>query len=107
MTEFHYLVLRGDLLQVVNQLSEEVAYEEPFRMTRMKGDPRALVYDPQHGQQWLYNDAEWSATWTEFRADGTATLVCVDESGNRLFHAEVDVDGGAELIEVYHPWHHQ
>ena len=61
----------------------------------------------EDGQQWLYNDAEWSATWTEFRADGTATLVCVDESGNRLFHAEVDVDGGAELIEVYHPWHHQ
>jgi hypothetical protein len=56
VTEFHYLVLRGDLLQIVNQLSEDVAYEEAFRMTRLKGDPRALIYDPHRGQQWLYTD---------------------------------------------------
>jgi len=56
LTEFHFMLLYDDQLQVVNQLSSEVVFDEPFRMTRMKGDPRGLLYDPGHGIQWLYTD---------------------------------------------------
>jgi alkaline phosphatase D len=58
----------------------------------------------EDGVQWLYNDAEWSATWMEFRADGTASLICVDELGQRLFEATIDVAGGAEIHSFIHPW---
>jgi vacuolar protein sorting-associated protein 18 len=56
LTEFHFMLLYNDQLQVVNQLSSKKVFDEPFRMTRMKGDPRGLLYDPGQGLHWLYTD---------------------------------------------------
>jgi hypothetical protein len=56
LTEFHFMLLYDDQLQVVNQLSSKKVFDEPFRMTRMKGDPRGLLYDPGQGSHWLYTD---------------------------------------------------
>jgi hypothetical protein len=56
LSEFHFMLLYDDQLQVVNQLSSKKVFDEPFRMTRMKGDPRGLLYDPGQGLHWLYTD---------------------------------------------------
>ncbi len=55
-------------------------------------------------EQFLYTDAEWSATWFECRADGTAVVIAVNEEGTVLFRATINVDGDVVLEDVTHPW---
>eukprot|EP01050_Picozoa_sp_SAG11_P021680 SAG11_NODE_3906_length_2156_cov_1.129315_1_plen_280_part_10 len=61
VSEFHFITLYSDQLQVITQLNLDkskprVAFEEAFRMKRVKGEPRGLVYDPRSGQHWIFSD---------------------------------------------------
>lgn len=55
-TEFHWLVLFSDRLQVIEQLSEEVVWEKVFASRHMYGDMRGILMDAATNRIWVYAD---------------------------------------------------
>ena len=55
LTEFHVFLLYPDRLIAINQLSEEIVYDEPF-MDDMYGLMRGLSVDPSRSTVWMYSD---------------------------------------------------
>ncbi len=53
-TEFHYLVLYEDRIQVVSLLNQEVVWEESLLNPKMKwGKPKSLSYDADQNTLWM------------------------------------------------------
>ena len=55
VTEFHFLLLTPSRLIAINQLSEEIVYEENFN-TKTTGEMVGLAYDPVNSVKWLYSN---------------------------------------------------
>mmetsp|Transcript_59942 Transcript_59942/g.141174 ORF Transcript_59942/g.141174 Transcript_59942/m.141174 type:complete len:974 (+) Transcript_59942:154-3075(+) len=55
-TEFHWFLLFPDRLQVINQLTQEVAWEHMFTSRNIYGDMRGMMQDPITGKLWVYAD---------------------------------------------------
>eukprot|EP00736_Rhodelphis_marinus_P011772 Rmarinus@m.19227 len=56
VTEFHFLVLFENSFQVINRLSKEVIFAEPFTATRVRGTPVGLTHDYGTDIVWLYTN---------------------------------------------------
>ena len=54
VTEFHFLLLTPSRLIAINQLSEEIVYEENFNV-KATGEMVGLAYDPVNSVKWLYS----------------------------------------------------
>jgi len=55
LTEFHFLLVLKNRLLAINQLSEEIVYEEVFN-TSLFGDMAGLATDARKDAIWLYSD---------------------------------------------------
>jgi alkaline phosphatase D len=67
------------------------------------GTPARFFED---GDQWLWSDAEFCATYLACQASGLCTIVAVDERDNTLFEGIIDVHGNVLTAEIFHPWEH-
>jgi len=65
------------------------------------GTPARFFED---GEQWLWSDADFCATYLSCSASGTCTLVTVDERDNTLFEGIIDTQGNLLTSEIFHPW---
>eukprot|EP00960_Hanusia_phi_P078119 768783-Hanusia_phi.AAC.2 len=55
-SEFHWFVLFGDRLQIINQLTQELAWEYQFTSRQIYGDMKGMVQDAASGRVWVYAD---------------------------------------------------
>jgi alkaline phosphatase D len=67
------------------------------------GTPARFFED---GDQWLWADAEFCATYFACHGSGLCQIVAVDEQDNTLFEGIIDVHGKLLSATIFHPWEH-
>lgn len=102
MTEFHFLLVMRNRLIAINQLSEEIVYEEVFN-TNTFGEMQGLATDSRKDTVWLYSDKfvfavdvikEDRDAWKLYLAEGKFELALsycdTDQQTERVNNAKAD-----------------